>query len=157
MLQHLPPWVVTRVAYKQWRGCPVPCWPQHSPHLQRVHTRPSREEDGVSKMPPDAQSQAAQSGRRRTGVGRGAHPRPVAFRHTRKTAQAAFRRPWRPPPVPTTHQGGATELHAPGHGGPDPRIGGKGKPPPRARAKPCGLARASSPGPRGQTPAQPPP
>ncbi|TEA32281.1 hypothetical protein DBR06_SOUSAS6610243 [Sousa chinensis] len=47
-------------------------------------------------MPPDAQSQAAQGGRRRTGVGRGAHPRPVAFRHTRTTAQAAFRRPWRP-------------------------------------------------------------
>ncbi|XP_049550901.1 ceramide kinase [Orcinus orca] len=47
-------------------------------------------------MPPNAQSQAAQGGRRRTGVGRGAHPRPVAFRHTRTTAQAAFRRPWRP-------------------------------------------------------------
>lgn len=96
MLQHLPPWVLMRVAYQQRRGCPVPCSPQHSPHLQRVHTRPSRGEDGVSKMPPDAQSQAAQGGRRRTGVGRGAHPRPVAFRHTRTTAQAAFRRPWRP-------------------------------------------------------------
>nr|CAI9693713.1 unnamed protein product [Rangifer tarandus platyrhynchus] len=40
-------------------------------------------------------------------------------------------RPWRAPPVLTTSQGGATELHAPRSPWPgDPTVGGQGKPPP---------------------------
>lgn len=40
-------------------------------------------------------------------------------------------RPWRTLPVPTTGQGGATELHAPRSLWPgDPTVGGQGKPPP---------------------------
>ncbi|XP_068827665.1 ceramide kinase [Capricornis sumatraensis] len=61
-------------------------------------------------MPPDARGHAAQGGRVRRGG----------------TDRVAFSAPLEDPACPTTGQGGATELHAPG----DPTVGGQGKPPP---------------------------